>query len=279
MLGHMVTVRMNSQYELILCGRTKNNDLIGFGEYLKFDNEDLSVFFNELKKLNIDVIINCIGVLVGESQKNVSLAIKINSLLPHELGKFANNRGIKLIHISTDCVFSGKSRFFHAPEDLHDAEDTYGKTKSLGEVKHKNSLVLRTSIIGPDIRLNSQGLFNWVCSNKNNTINGFKNVLWSGVTTLYLADAIIYYVENFKPGLRQISNNTAISKYNLIDLIDERFELNVELKEEIDKISSKFLICSSSHELAVPSYVSMLNDLRIFMDSHELYKEYFQIGV
>ena len=275
MLGHMLTTRMEGKYELILCGRTKNSELIGVNEYINFNIDNLPVFFNELEKCNIDVIVNCIGVLVAESERDIKMAIKINSLLPHDLSEFGNSRGIKLIHISTDCVFSGKSNFFYSPEDAHNAEDPYGKTKSLGEAIDKNALVLRTSIIGPDIRENSQGLFNWVCSNNNKTIVGFRNVLWSGVTTLYLADTIIHYIENFKIGLIQVSNNSSISKYSLIVLIDEIFQLSLDLVGKTEKISSKCMLCSSTHDLPVPNYESMLTDLRLFMYSQERYKSYF----
>src|ERR1700744_1569890 len=135
-----------------------------------------------------DFIINCIGVLIKGANTYPDNAILLNSYLPHLLVKIADEVGAKLIHLSTDCVFSG-SRGSYSETDFRDADDIYGRSKSLGEILLNNHLTLRTSIIGPEIKKDGEGLFHWFMTQRG-TINGFTKAYWSGITTLELAKAV-----------------------------------------------------------------------------------------
>jgi dTDP-4-dehydrorhamnose reductase len=130
-----------------------------------------------------DFYINAIGIIKPHMLKNLKSAIYINSIFPRELADECEKRGSKLIHITTDCVFSGKDGNYDE-DSLHDALDGYGKSKSLGEPE--NCMVLRTSIIGPEIHRHVS-LISWVQDQREEEINGFTNHLWNGITTLQYA--------------------------------------------------------------------------------------------
>ncbi|HOG38675.1 MAG TPA: sugar nucleotide-binding protein [bacterium] len=181
-----------------------------------------------------DIIINCIGDIVinrittngiqPNSQDKVT-AIKINSLFPLYLSDLYENENWKLIHISTDTVFSGKQGQYNETHP-HDCTDIYGKTKSLGEPE--KSTVIRTSIIGEEIG-RSRSLIEWVKSMKNQTVRGYINNRWNGVTCLQLAKIIenIIVNNNFWKGARHIFSPEVVTKYELVKLISDIYNLNV----------------------------------------------------
>ena len=207
---------------------------------------------NKVEELNssfkVDYIINCIGIIKPLIAKDIYNAIYINSLFPIDLANYCFENNIKLIHITTDCVFSGQKGFYDE-DDYHDALDVYGKSKSLGEPN--NSMVLRTSIIGKEINNNSKSLISWIVSQKNGEINGFENHYWNGVTTNYLAE-IIYQIiikNIYKCGIFHIHSPNFVSKYELLKLINDTFKLNIK----INKINEETLIdrrLNSIHDLS-----------------------------
>ena len=136
--------------------------------------------------------------------------------------RLADVVGAKLIHISTDCVFSGRQGMY-ADNDFRDADDIYGRSKALGEIFSDKDLTIRTSIIGPELKRYGEGLFHWFMSQRER-VNGYTKVFWSGVTTLELAKAIEYSLDNDVTGLFQLSNGVRISKYDLLVLFNEIFK-------------------------------------------------------
>lgn len=186
--------------------------------------------FDELKniiiKYRFDFIINCTGILNNFAEKNPDKAILINSYLPHYLEKITSETNTKIIHISTDCVFSGKTGSY-IESDVKDGIGFYAQSKALGEIINNKDLTLRTSIIGPDLNENGIGLFKWLLK-QSGTITGYTNAFWSGITTIQLAKVIIDIVLEFKfpIGLIHLTNNHKISKFQLLNIIKEVFELN-----------------------------------------------------
>jgi dTDP-4-dehydrorhamnose reductase len=166
-------------------------------------------------------IINAIGVtkpyIVGMHRNTIEKAIRINSLFPYMLINAIQNTSTTLIQIATDCVFSGEKGNY-SEEDLHDAKDVYGKTKSLGEVFQKNVIHLRCSIIGPE-KGRKIFLLEWFLSAvKNATLQGFSNHYWNGITTLhfaYICKAIILHNIEITHVQHVVPRNT-ISKYDLL---------------------------------------------------------------
>lgn len=207
--------------------------------FFKFDARVDSV--NKLKKYikKNTLIINCIGTIkphINENnQDSVFNAIQINSLFPHQLHKMYSQN--KIYQIATDCVFSGKIGLYNE-NDLHDAEDVYGKTKSLGEVKNKNFYNIRTSIIGKELN-SSKSLYEWFASQKQNSIiNGFKNHSWNGLTTKAFAKIIISIIENKinLPNNIHIMPNDIISKYAMLNFFKKKLNKKISVKPTIAKI-------------------------------------------
>ena len=279
MAGHMIYYYLFSlkKYELFtICFRKK----------LTSDSVILSVYnIDELRAVlelfKPDYIINAVGVLINEANRSPENAVYINAYFPHVLARLIDdmNKKSRLIHISTDCVFSGKKGLY-ADNDEKDALDVYGMTKNLGEIIDKKNLTIRTSIIGPEIKENGEGLFHWIFSQReNNEINGYEKSIWGGVTTLELAKAIVQYIDHDTTGLFQLSNGERITKYDLIQLIVERFKLNIKVHKIEGVISDKSIIPSVSKNInyIVPSYFEMIDELYNFMNKHKnIYSSYLE---
>lgn len=263
MLGHILCDFLNSsnKYHLINISRKKYNS-----ETIILDVTN----YDKLKKIIIEhkptYIINCAGVLVSDSSNDPINAIKVNSLLPHQLKEIADKLNSSIIQISSDCVFDG-----HIGKYTENSEtcpsDIYGRTKLLGEIYGPNHLVIRTSIIGPELYNNSRGLFSWILNNKgSDNIEGYFKSIWSGITTIELSKSIIYCIENKIYGLLHICKNP-ISKYELLNLINEKFNLNLRIIKVDGKISDKSLLSvRSDFKYEIPSYEVMISNLKEYMN-------------
>jgi dTDP-4-dehydrorhamnose reductase len=187
---------------------------------------DIIKVFNQIKP---DLIINCIGVIKQLTQKNkTSEIIRVNSFLPHCLAEIVNlQKKIRLIHFSTDCVFSG-IKGNYKETDLPDALDIYGRSKLLGELSCSNTLTLRTSIIGHELQT-KHSLLNWFLDQKK-SVKGYKNVIFSGLTTLEIAKVLDKFIIPNKnlEGLYHLSGKK-ISKYDLLNLIKKVYKQNVKI--------------------------------------------------
>lgn len=201
---------------------------------------DLSKFTNEsLNKLLCDyminedtVIINAAGV-IPQASKNYHLIekeyYKINSIFPITLSNICNKYKAKMIHVTTDCVFSG-NKGNYIETDEHDAVDSYGISKSLGELC--DCTIIRTSIIGEE-KFNKRSLLEWVRSNHGKEINGYLNHLWNGVTCLELSKIIHKIITGnlYWKGVRHIFSPQTVSKYELVSMINEIYDLNITVKQ------------------------------------------------
>lgn len=182
-----------------------------------------------LAHLRPDVVINCVGLIKQLTDANDPLvALPINALFPHRLAKLCALGGARLIHISTDCVFSG-SKGLYVESDVSDAEDLYGKSKNIGELQNlPNAITLRTSIIGHELGSN-HALINWFLSQEG-PVRGYRKAIFSGLPTVELARVIRDYVLP-KPqlhGLYHVSVDP-IDKYSLLKLVAEIYEKNIEI--------------------------------------------------
>lgn len=178
------------------------------------------------------VVINCIGIIKQlEAAKDPLLSISINALFPHRLAQVCQAASSRLIQIGTDCVFSGRKGSY-TEDDISDAEDLYGRTKFLGEVAAPNCLTLRTSIIGRELH-GKYGLFEWFLSQKGQAVKGFAKAIYTGFTTLALADIIGRVIEQFPElsGVWQVSSES-ISKYALLTLVNQVFQLGITIEKD-----------------------------------------------
>ena len=256
--NHEITVSIREQRELTKqCFSSKVKVLIN--DFLK---ENVLTF---LDRVNPDVIINAIGITIRRGvNEHVSDAIYLNSYFPHQLANWAGIHNKRLIHFSTDCVFSG-SEGSYSEDATPDASDYYGKTKGLGEVLSKNALTLRSSMIGPEL-FNKTELFEWVTNNKEKEINGFSRVMYSGVATVYMARLVVDLIENHKDfnGIYNIASNP-ISKFELLHLINDNFDLGLVINKDQNIVSNKTLDASKiENELGIksPSWNELIIDLK-----------------
>jgi dTDP-4-dehydrorhamnose reductase len=168
-------------------------------------------------------------------------SITINSLLPHLLSSICADWGGRVIHFSTDCVFSGRGGSY-TEESFADAEDLYGRTKYLGEVQGRNALTLRTSIIGHELK-NFASLLDWFLAQEGRSISGYRRVLYSGVTTNFLAGVVGDLVEHHPDlaGLFQVASDP-INKYDLLCLVRDAYGFDVDIEPEDETVSDRSMI-------------------------------------
>jgi dTDP-4-dehydrorhamnose reductase len=265
MLGHIVSYHFSKSDDYLVynLSRRSNNQ----ENSIQCDIKDLKKLENIINDLKPKVIINCIGLLIGDTKKSIENAKYINSFFPNYLVDLSKKYNYKVIHISTDCVFSGAKGSYNE-YSISDAKDGYGITKSKGEFDSSEHLTIRTSIIGPDIKKNGTGLFQWIM-NQNGSVKGFTNVKWSGVTTIELAKAIEFSILKSVGGIWNLTNEKNISKYKLLNIIIKVFNIsNVNLVKESSYTSDKSLISIRNINYQVPSYNKMINDLKEYYDSN-----------
>jgi len=174
-----------------------------------------------------DYIVNCIGIIKPFMSEDLTASIVINSLFPRVLSSWGQHMDAKVIHITTDCVFSGREGCYNE-KSLHDCADAYGKTKSLGEPT--DCMVLRTSIIGEEIHKKAS-LIEWAKSMKGKKIQGFTNHLWNGMTTTQYAEVCSQIIDKnlYTQGLFHLFSDT-VNKYELVSYISESLQLDLQIE-------------------------------------------------
>lgn len=227
MLGHKLSLKLSKHHRVFSTVRQKTPDF-----FIKYGNPNLEIIEgvdafdikgieNAVQKTKPDYVLNCIGIVKQLAESNYAIpSIQINALLPHQLEKMADKYEFRLVHFSTDCVFSGKKGPYHQT-DLSDVNDLYGMTKFLGEVKGSRALTIRSSIVGREF-VKPTGLIEWFLSQKGKAVKGYKNALYSGLTTNAMADLLLFLIEKHPDlsGLYHVSS-AAISKYDLLVLVND----------------------------------------------------------
>lgn len=176
-----------------------------------------------------DIVINCIGKIkpfINDNNLNqIEAAVKVNTIFPIELSKIIKKKKIKVYQIATDCVYSGKSGNYFE-EANHDADDVYGKTKSLGEINDKNFFNIRVSIIGKELDTKNS-LVEWFLSNeKNSRIFGFKDHLWNGVTTAVFSQIMLTILDKRIniPNNFHLVPKDKVNKYVLLNYLKKHYK-------------------------------------------------------
>lgn len=221
-----------------------------------------------------DVVVNAVGIVKQLAlAKDAISSIQVNSLLPHVLVRMGTDQGFRVVHVSTDCVFSGRKGGY-TEDDTPDPVDLYGRSKLLGEVDGASALTLRTSIIGRELRTQN-GLVEWFLSQRGGTVNGFARAIFTGLTTEALALTIVNVLrsEHSLRGLWHVSS-PAISKYDLLRKLNVAFATGTEI------VRDESVVCDRSLEsarfwaaigLATPLWddmiASMANDSTLYGSS------------
>ena len=241
------------------------------------DARNEKIFIDKITDIKPHYIINCIGILINGSDLDPENAIFLNSYMPHRLSRLADKINAKLIHISTDCVFSGDKKDPYVETDEKDGRGVYAKTKGLGEVINDKHLTLRTSVVGPELKSDGEELFHWFM-NQSNSVSGFTKAIWSGVTTVELAKAIKWSIDNNITGLYHITNNSSISKYELLRLFQKHIKKDIDIIPVDGKnVNKSFIDTRQLRKYRIPSYEQMVIDMASLIFKNKLMYSHYKI--
>lgn len=276
LIGHSLFQTLSSRFEVFgTLHKSKNQ----YGDIPIFSNQNIiesidvlefDVLKGVLSAINPDIILNCVGITKRKDDiNNISIAISVNSLFPHRLARWAIENSKRIIHFSTDCVFDGKTGNY-SEDSVTTAVDVYGKTKALGEIIYKSSLTIRSSFIGQEI-FGKTELLEWFLLQNGKQIKGFRNTLYSGVSTTFMARVIENIITNYPTlsGLYQLAPEQPISKYDLLCIAKEAFDVKVDIIPDDTHIHYPTLDGSKLRRkinLMVPSWKEMMYELSSHKD-------------
>src|SRR4051794_10629675 len=237
MLGHVVLQTLAARYETYGTVRGGTGVLPDVapdaaGLLTGVAATDFDTVVDAVARTRPEAIVNCIGIVKQlDEAKDASISIAVNSLFPHRLAKLSAAAGSRLVHIGTDCVFSG-AKGLYSEDDLPDATDLYGRTKLLGEVTGPGALTLRTSIVGRELT-GAHGLVEWFLSQEGGSVRGFRKAIFSGWTTEALATAIAELLET-QPELSGLWHVAAapIDKLELLTLVRDAFGAEIAIEPD-----------------------------------------------
>ena len=272
MAGHIIALYLKEQgHHVVGFARSKSD----YVETVIGDAFDTDLIEKSLKEEAYDVVINCIGMLNQFAENDKAAAAFLNGYLPHFLAKITKGTQTQLIHMSTDCVFSGKTGPY-TETSIPDGETFYDRSKAIGEVIDDKNLTLRNSIVGPDIKASGIGLLNWFMQQEGE-VNGYTGAMWTGQTTLQLAKTMEAAAKAKVSGLINAVPSTNISKYELLKLFNHYLrndEIKVNPVEGL--VADKTLIRTNNRfDYQIPDYETMIREMAEWVRNHkELYPHY-----
>lgn len=273
MAGHVAAsyLEKNPDFEVYnLSHRIRLND-----KTVVIDVCDFKSFEDYLDSIKPDYIINCIGILNKNAEMNKDKAVLLNSYLPHFLEYKYKASDTKIIHVSTDCVFSGNSGHY-TENSFRDGDTFYDRTKAVGEIINEKDLTFRTSIIGPELNTEGIGLFNWFMK-QTGEINGYSNAIWTGVTTIELAKAIVAAIYQNLKGLYHLVPEKGINKYELLKLFKNEFkrdDITINKYEDF-KLDKSLINTRTDFDYNVPGYEKMIREMKNWMEEHRSFYPHY----
>jgi dTDP-4-dehydrorhamnose reductase len=247
MLGHKICQRLRGRFEVVgtvrggLAAKAVPRPLDGVDLVSGVDAGCIETVARTLDGVRPDVAINAIGTVKQRPEStDPVMAITVNALFPHHLARLCAARGTRVVHFSTDCVFSG-SRGGYREDDVADATDLYGRTKLLGELAGPGCLTLRTSIIGRELG-GAQGLVEWFLTQRGRRVRGYARARFSGLTTQVLADLVGDLIDREPDldGLWHVAGEP-ISKLDLLRIVDRIYGTGVTIEREEEPVLDRTL--------------------------------------
>lgn len=272
MAGHTISLYLQEQGHEVYGFDLKESKCIKSFAGNAFDTETIA---RVIKEGHYDSVINCIGVLNQFAEQNHSLATFLNSYFPHFLAEVTEGTDTQVIHMSTDCVFSGKKGAY-TETDFPDGETFYDRSKALGELNDGKNITLRNSIVGPDINPNGIGLLNWFLHQKGE-INGFTKAIWTGQTTLQLAKTMEKAAQEKAHGLYNTVPDHSISKYELCKLFNHYFRNDSITINPVEGVNADKSLKRTKFEFGylIPDYDTMVAELAEWVMKHkDMYPHY-----
>lgn len=272
MAGHMISTYLSEQ----------GHDVFGFdrrpSSLIRSDVGD-AMNADCIRKLvgrnQYDAVINCIGLLNQFAENNKAGAAYLNAYFPHLLAELTDGTSTQIIHMSTDCVFSG-SRGQYTENDLRDGTTFYDRSKALGELEDEKNITLRNSIVGPDINPNGIGLLNWFMQ-QSGEVSGYTGAMWTGQTTLQLAKTMEAAAKEKAHGLINTVPDTSISKCDLLGLFNKYLRREKIKIVPVNRMAADKSLKRTRWEFnyRIPDYEQMISELGEWMRAHrELYPHY-----
>ena len=246
MLGHKLWQVFSGRFDTYVTLRGRDSALARLGidperTVPNVSAETFETVVRAVADVRPQVVVNCIGIVKQAPEARDPLSsILVNSLLPHRVAELCRAAGARLIHVSTDCVFSGSAgRYTEA--DIPDPEDLYGRSKLLGEVADGACLTVRTSIVGRELR-RSNGFLEWFLAQAGGSVRGFRRAIFSGLSTAALAEVLAEVISDHPElaGLRHVASEP-ISKFDLLQLLKDAYGLEVEIVPDDDVVSDRSL--------------------------------------
>lgn len=272
MAGHMISLYLKEKGHSVMgLARSKS----GLVDSVTGDASNPELLRNLIGIDQYDSIINCIGILNQFAEKDKASAVYLNSYLPHYLARLTEGTDTQVIHMSTDCVFSG-ARGEYAEDDLRDGATFYDRSKALGELDDDKNLTLRNSIVGPDIKKEGIGLMNWFLQQQG-TVNGYTKAIWTGQTTLQLAKTMEIAAKEKVHGLYNMVPDNSISKFDLLELFNRYLRKDKVKIVPADNIVADKSLKRTHWDFAykIPDYEKMVAELAEWMRAHrQLYPHY-----
>jgi len=272
MAGHTISLYLKEQGHSVFGFDRRPSELI---DSISGDAMNPEVIKNLVGVDKYDSIINCIGLLNQFAENNHACAVYLNSYLPHQLAQLTENTDTQVIHMSTDCVFSGK-RGQYTEDDFKDGVTFYDRSKALGEIENDKDLTLRQSIVGPDINPKGIGLLNWFLQ-QHGEVYGYTGAMWTGQTTLQLAKTMEAAAKNRAHGLINMVPDSNISKCDLLSLFNKYIRKDKISIVPVDKMAADKSLKRTRWEFdyMIPDYDTMVSELADWIVDHKkLYPHY-----
>ena len=273
MAGHIISLYLKEQGHSVTGYARQNSKYV---DTILGDASDFELLNSTVLKGNYDSVINCIGLLNQFAENDHAAAVLLNGYLPHFLAKITENMDTQIIHMSTDCVFSGKTGGY-TEDSVPDGTLFYDKSKAMGELNDIKNITLRNSIVGPDIKESGIGLLNWFMK-QSGPVNGFTGAIWTGQTTLQLAKTMEQAAILRAHGLYNTVPDESINKYELLKLFNTYIRRNpIEINPMHKFVADKSLVRTryEGFDYKIPDYKTMIIELGDWMREHrEMYPHY-----
>ena len=270
MLGHMLVRVLSETHDVYGTSKQEWSAAAGLAKFLNKDRwiagvdaKDITTVSALFRAQEFDVVINCIGVVKQRGHRtSEDEMIEVNAHFPHKLLSICDAIGARLIHISTDCVFSGNKGNYEVT-DNPDPIDIYGSSKLTGEIVDDHNLTIRTSHVGRELT-NFTSLFEWILNNRGKKVTGYSNAIYSGLTTFSLSVVInsLLTIGSSINGLVHVASNP-INKLQLITELNNRLGLDINVEIDKSVVLNRSLLSSDQITqlgIEIPSWDQMLDN-------------------
>lgn len=233
MLGHRVALQLSQSHDVTATVRVSDERLAAMvpdaAQRAGVSADDFATVRQTIEDVRADAVVNCIGIVKQRDEAKAAVpSIAVNSLFPQLLAQLCSEMGIRMVHLSTDCVFTG-TRGMYREDDVPDADDLYGRTKLLGEVGGEGVVTVRTSMVGWEIG-RPHGLLEWFAAQRGGRCNGYRRGVFSGLSTAALADVIERLLTEWAElqGMWHVSV-APIDKYALLTMVRDALGWDVTI--------------------------------------------------